>query len=469
MGQVQGPVVQVRFPSTGLGRLRVSGANFVMAQAGLRVRQAAILSMVALVSLAGLSGCSGFLIGERNPVPVELADKAQIPNVMGVRSWGDEVPDDPVATLRQRNPDLPRPAQDAARLRGRPVVDILALSGGGADGAFGSGVLVGWTQSGRRPEFEIVTGVSAGALIAPFAFLGPKYDSVLREIWTKYDTKQLVKLAGLPGLLGGDSLIDTSPLAELIARYLNRDVLDEIASEYSRGRFLLVLTTNLDAQRPVVWNMGALAASRVPGSIALFHKIVLASAAIPGAFPPVRITVEANGEKYDELHVDGGTTREVFVLPVQAPFRAFDRFFPAPPIYRVFVVKNGKMSPAYEAVEQKTLPIAGRAIATLSLNQSEANIYRIFRRVQDAGAEFNFISVPVTFPYRRVEIFDPIYQTKLFDLAREMGKTGKGWSKVPPEVIPTNRRQKPVVTRPVIRSPRHDMFGQDDVSKIFFE
>lgn len=428
----------------------------------------AVCRWIAIFTLAAaLPGCAGLLIGQRSPVPVELQDQAHLPNLVGIRSWGDEVPDDAAGAIRLRNPNLPRPAQNATHIDGRPVIEILALSGGGADGAFGAGVLGGWTKSGRRPEFEIVTGVSAGALIAPFAFLGPKYDPVLREIWTKYDTKQLMKLAGLPGLLGGDALIDTAPLAELIAKYLNREVLDEIAAEYRRGRFLLVLTTNLDAQRPVVWNLGELARSKEPGSAELFHKIILASAAIPGAFPPVRISVVAGGQRFDELHVDGGTTREVFILPVQASLRAFDSFFVAPPIYRIYIIKNGKLSPAYDAVEQKTLPIAGRAIATLSLNQSEANIYRIYRRVRDAGADFNFISVPVTFPWERVEIFDPVYQTKLFDLGSELGRTGRGWSKVPPEVVPTNRRPKPVVTRPVIRSDRHNMFGQDDLSGIF--
>lgn len=362
---------------------------------------------------------------------------------------------------------VPRPGQTATKYRGRPIIEILALSGGGADGAFGAGILSGWTKSGRRPSFEIVTGVSAGALIAPFAFLGPKYDHVLKEIWTKYDTKQLISVNGLPSLIGGDSVIDTSLLAKLIARYVNDDVIAEIAEEYRKGRFLLVLTTNLDAQRPIVWNMGALAASGHRDAKMLFHKILLASAAIPGVFPPVRIRVAADGKTYDELHVDGGTTREVFITPVEAPLRAFNFFFRRKPIYRVYLIKNGKLAPNYEAVEQKTLPIAARSIMTLMLNQSEANIYRLYRQVRDSGADFNFISVPVTFPWKRVEIFDPVYQGKLFDFAERMGRTGKGWSKVPPEVIPTNKRPRPVVEKPVRRSVRHDMFGRDDLTRVF--
>ncbi len=431
------------------------------ARSGLRA--AAALMAVALLA----SGCAVTnLIAPRQPVPLELAEKAELPRLHGIRFWGDDVPDDALATLKRVMPDLPRPAQNATRVRGRPLIEILALSGGGADGAFGAGILTGWTESRRRPEFEIVTGVSAGALIAPFAFLGERYDPVLREIWTKYDTKQLVKLAGLPGLLGGDALIDTAPLADLIKKYLTRDVLDEIAAEYKRGRFLLILTTNLDAQRPVVWNMGALARIRTPEATELFHKVLLASAAIPGVFPPVRLSVEADGKSFDELHVDGGTTREVFVSPVQAPLTAFNPLFARRPIYRVYLIKNGKLAPTHEAVQQKTLQIAGRAVMTLMLNQSEANIYRIYRRVRDAGADFNFQSVPVTFPWQRVEIFDPVYQGKLFDFGRQLGRKNR-WMKVPPEVVPTRLRPKAVKPKPVKRTGRHDMFGGDDLTGIF--
>ena len=429
------------------------------------VRVALLLAACAMVS-----GCALPLLADRRPVPAQLAETATIPDIKGVRYWGDEVPNNVIAWIKRTVPDLPRPGRSAARTNGRPVVEILALSGGGGDGAFGAGVLTGWTTSGRRPEFEIVTGVSAGALIAPFAFLGPRYDPVLREIWTTYETKQLIKVAGIQGLLGGDAVIDTAPLGELIARYLSRDVLDEIAKEYRRGRFLLVLTTNLDAQRPVVWNLGALAASGHPAAPALFHKVVLASASIPGAFPPVRIQVDVAGERFDELHVDGGTTREVFVQPIQAPLRAFDPLFAGGrPIYRVFMIKNGKLAPIYAETEQKTLPIAGRAIQTLMLNQSEANIYRIYRHMRDAGADFNFVSVPVTFPFTPVEIFDPVYQGKLFDLGSEIGRTGRGWLKVPPEVIPTSRRSKPAELRPVRRTEQHDMFGRTDSLKGLFE
>jgi hypothetical protein len=311
----------------------------------------------------------------------------------------------------------------------------LALSGGGGDGAFGAGVLAGWSEQGNRPDFEVVTGVSAGAIIAPFAFLGPRYDAVLREIWTKFGTKDIGKQRGLAGIVGGDALIETSGLATLIAQYLDDAMIDEIGREYAKGRVLMVLTTNLDAQRPVVWNLGALALKRNASTRRLFHKIILASAAIPAVFSPVKISVEVDGKQYDELHVDGGTTQEIFISPARVPLKSLDGLYDKPPIRRIYLIKNGRGKPVFQAVEQKTLAIAGRAISTLILNQSSGEVYQIYRRALDAKAKFNFIAIPADFPFIPSEVFDPVYQTKLFEYGAELGRTGRGWLDMPPELI----------------------------------
>ncbi len=166
----------------------------------------------------------------------------------------------------------------------------------------------------------------------PLLISGPVYDKSLKQIWTQYQASEVITAQIIPGLFGGSALADTGPLAGLIAHYIDEKMLLDIAAEYSRGRILLVLTTNLDAQRPVVWNMGEIARAGDKKALELFRKVILASAAIPGAFPPVSIDVEANGKPYEEMHVDGGTMREVFVLPVQAPFRAFDPLYAAKPL-----------------------------------------------------------------------------------------------------------------------------------------
>ena len=392
------------------------------------VRQA--LAVCAIVLLSGLGGCATMLV--RNGIAdAGLATSARVADMPGVRFWQDEVPRDVASEARRRFPNLPRLAQNSGLVDGRPVVETLALSGGGSDGAFGAGVLTGWTERGNRPEFEIVTGVSAGAIIAPFAYLGPSHDHQLKEIWTQYQTNELITASILPGLLGGPALTDNAPLQALIATYIDKAFLRQIAHQYSKGRMLLVLTTNLDAQRPVVWNMGEIARYGTGDALDLFRKVILASAAIPGALPPVSIDVIANGKPYEELHVDGGTTREVFVLPVQAPFKAFDPLYSAPPIRRLYIIKNGKLTPESEVTKPKAVSIAARAIATLIKSQNLTELYRIYRLAKDAGADFNLLAVPPTFTMKAKEFFDPEYQTALFKEGVAIGRAGGPWMKQP--------------------------------------
>lgn len=399
-------------------------------------RRLATVAFAAAMS-ATVAACGALMI--RDGVPnAQLANIAQVANRPGMRFWGDETPRDFRSEAQRRLPNMPDLSQSAEQIGGRPVIEILALSGGGGDGAFGAGLLTGWSERGDRPRFEVVTGVSAGAIIAPFAFLGPRYDDALQEIWTKYQTSQLVTSQILPGLFGGASIADASPLEALVAKYVDRAFLSAIAREYRKGRLLFVGTTNLDAQRPVVWNMGEIAASKHPGSIELFRKVIMASAAIPGALPPVQIPVVVDGKSYDELHVDGGTTREVFVLPINVPFHTFDSLYTAPPIRKIYLVKNGKATPEYEIVQPKTLSIVGRSISTLIKNQNLGEIYRIWRMARDDSVDFNFIAVPANFNHKYNEFFDPVYQTALFEEGRKLGRGRTPWLKHPPDLIAKN-------------------------------
>ncbi len=196
-----------------------------------------------------------------------------------------------------------------------PVVDVLAVSGGGEDGAFGAGVLTAWTRTGTRPEFRLLTGVSTGALTAPFAFLGPAYDARLEEVYTRLAPSEVLRKRCLTAAIFNDAIFDTAPPFATISRILDEAMLADIAREYGRGRRLLVGTTDLDARRPVIWNLGAIAASGSPRALDLTRRLLLASAAIPGAFPPVMIDVEADGRRYQEMHVDGGATAQMFLFP----------------------------------------------------------------------------------------------------------------------------------------------------------
>ena len=194
--------------------------------------------------------------------------------------------------------------------------DLLALSGGQEDGAFGAGLLVGWSERGDRPRFKIVTGTSTGALAAPFAFLGREYDWALKKIYTETQAADVVSgKRFLLSAVNNEALMDSGPLEQSIAKYLDIKILDRIGEEYEKGRLLLISTTNLDTGRLAIWNVGAIAASGHPRRLDLVRKIILASAAIPGMFPPVMIDVLLDQAKHQEMHVDGGTVSQVFLYP----------------------------------------------------------------------------------------------------------------------------------------------------------
>lgn len=385
------------------------------------------------VTAAGIvSGCAS--LTPRNGIAsAPLQNRAVISGLPGVRTWGDEIPADLAQALRGHMGRGGLSAPAVARVAfNRSVVEILALSGGGTDGAFGAGLLVGWTKRGDRPEFEIVTGVSAGAIIAPFAYLGPRYDKVLTQIWTEVNVKDLFVSQGLGGILGGIAAVDTAPLAAAIAKYVTPRLMSEIAVQHDRGRLLLVGTTNLDAQRPVVWNLGAIASSGHPDALELMRKVIRASCAVPGLFPPVTIEVEADGKVYEEMHVDGGVTRDVFVAPFPVAYSAFDRFYASPPQRKLFIVTNGKITPEPEVVAPQTLTIAARSIYTLLKSQHQGEIQLIYRRALDSRADFNMASVPDNFRSSSATFGDPDYEKALYDVGFSFWRTGGHWAKHPP-------------------------------------
>jgi hypothetical protein len=396
--------------------------------------------VVAVGLLAAISaGCAHI---ERQAVPASLVSHAMVPGLANARFWGDEVPKDVVAFVQTHMPGVARMASRPALEMGRPLVEYLALSGGAEDGAFGAGLLVGWSKRGDRPRFEVVTGVSAGALIAPYAFLGPGYDAQLAELWTTFDAQMVATPQVLAGLLGAEAIADTAPLRELIAKHVDRRMLREIAHEYRNGRLLMVGTTNLDAQRQVIWNMGeiAAAAARDPEAAQLFRDVLLASASIPGVFPPVHVKVRVGDQVFEEMHVDGGPTRQVFLAPAQFSLRTFDSLYPQPPVRRVYVVRNGKLAPAYEAVQPNTLAISARSLFTVTKNQGIGDINRIYAMTQRDGAEFRLASIPASFTAESKQSFDPAYMKALFEVGYRLGLGGKAWVRTPPEAVPAAQR-----------------------------
>ena len=308
-----------------------------------------------------------------------------------------------------------------------PPVNLLAISGGGDNGAYGAGFLNGWTEAGTRPEFKVVTGVSTGALIAPFAFLGPKYDYVLRRVYTETSQKDIFKKRGIVKGIFGDAMADSRPLAGVIASYVTPDLLKEIAGEYAKGRVLLVGTANLDSLEPVIWNMTAIAASADPNARSLFEKVLLASASIPGAFPPVMIDVSVDGTRYQEMHVDGGTMAQVFVYPpsfsvANAPQRK----------RTLYIIRNARLDADWASVERRTLSIATRAIGSLTRTQGIGDLYRIYATAQRDGLDYNLTYIPATFNTPHNEEFDTTYMRSLYAVGEQAAKSGYQWQKLPP-------------------------------------
>ena len=256
-----------------------------------------------------VAGCGSL---PRNPVPVDRMKQAELPGMPDVRAWAGSFSEafeaDLAESVRQESVADFRRAPD-----GSGHYAALSMSGGGDKGAFGAGFLNGWTASGTRPTFKLVTGISTGALIAPFAFLGPEYDEVLKNAYTTISADEVLRKRGL-SRFWRDAVADTEPLAALIARDVDEDVLKAVARAHGQGRRLYVGTTHMDAGRLVVWNMGAIASSGHPEALALFRKVMLASASVPVAFPPVLIEVEVDGERYDEMHADGGVETQMFFL-----------------------------------------------------------------------------------------------------------------------------------------------------------
>jgi len=375
------------------------------------------------------AGCA--TIAPRNVLPQASAAQIELEGFHNIRFWGDAPARDIQAIMTAGAPRAEMRSPSGAE-RQSPLSNLLAISGGAEDGAFGAGLLVGWGDAGTRPVFDLVTGVSSGALIAPFAFLGREYDGQLREIFTKYG-RQDVFTYNVPGLLEGSALVDDAPLARLIERYVDDAFMQEIARERIKGRILLIGTTNLDTQRPVMWDMGRIAMSQNPDAKSLFRKILLASATLPGVFPPVRIRVRVGGQSYDELHVDGGVTRQVFMAPSIFSFASRDQKSARPAGKpRLFVIRNGKIDPEWQPVNENVLSITQRSISTLIKNQGIGDLYRIYSVTRRDGIDFNLASIPADFRETSGEPFDQKYMVALFDRGYDLASHNYSWVKAPP-------------------------------------
>ena len=324
--------------------------------------------------------------------------------------------------------DDPNAATEATLMGYRDRISILALSGGGADGAYGVGVLNGWTQTGTRPNFDIVTGVSTGALMAVFAFLGPEYDEMLKRLYINQTDSDIFRPRGVAGLLS-DSIYDNGPLKLQIEKFVTQDILDKIASEHNSGRRLYVATTNLDAGELVVWDMGLLARGGADGrtnNLQLFQKVLRASAAIPVLFPPVYIKPK-RGVQLRQAHVDGG---------VKAPVLLSDFLFSQPSKTRdVYVIINGSLSleDDHKAVEPNLQSIAAKSVSGLTRELTQQVLYRGYVKAVNSKSRFWLTAIPDDIPPLETALeFDADHLQRIYDRGeRDVQRPDFWWTKPP--------------------------------------
>ena len=384
-----------------------------------------------LVTASFLSGC-GTLARDR-AVPPALHGQEQIGDMPGVRyqalsSHGVEKILNDIKASVDANKTTPQ------GITNHDVANYLSISGGGDNGAFGAGLLTGWTERGDRPTFDLVTGVSTGSLIAPFAYLGPEYDPVLKAVYTETQPSDIYLERGLLGALFGEAIGDTTPLFKLISKHIDAELLKKIADEYTRtNRWLLVATTNLDTGTPVIWNMGKLAQVGTPEALALFRKILLASAAIPGVFPPVMIDVVADGKNYQEMHVDGGATMSVFLYPAALGEAARkQKVLTTIKKRNAYIIRNARIDADWKETERDTLSIMGRAVAQLIQSQGYGDLYRIYQIAQRDHVEFNLAYIGADFKFPHEREFDRQYMNALYQYSYVLGKAGYPWVHTPP-------------------------------------
>ena len=389
-------------------------------------RSTLLTSLLLMPTLLTLAGCATLT---RHPSTKDQQAVAIIPDIPNARVWSDDRAD---TLLARAKSDI----RAAAAGRGG-AINVLAISGGGSNGAYGAGLLTGWSDRGTRPEFAVVTGASAGAIISPFAFLGSTYDSVLKSLFSEVIGEELLQVDGLSALFGS-GVFKTEPHTRLIARYVDEPMLGKIANEYRKGRRLLIVTTNLDSQRTAVWDMGAIASSGATGALDLFRDVLVASASVPGVYSPVLINVEGKGRRFEEMHVDGGVRANLLVVPESLLLS----IVPPPSSGarpRVYILINNKLEQDFEIVEGKTLAILSRSFTTAVKANTQNTLIATYDFARRNKWDFNLSSIGANYPTTTSIGFDQTYMRQLFQHGYDQGFQGQPWRKALPATytIPT--------------------------------
>lgn len=370
---------------------------------------------IAIFMLAFLAGC---VAPDRIVYGPRAAENATIEGFEHIRIYADTGRDLPDA-----HEWLPVPVHTE--------INYLVLSGGGAGGAFSVGALKAWSDFGARPRFDIVSGVSTGALIAPYAFLGESYDDTLVSLYTSGVAKDLVDADFLPKGLLGASLLKQAPLRTMVERYLTSDILAKIASEHRKGRRLLVLTSNLDSQRAVIWNMGAIAGSGRPDALKLFQDVIIASASIPGLYPAVLIKATSDGSAFEEMHSDGGSSSQILTIPEGWMANSDTVDWPKGFKLNMFIIVNNALIPEFSTTTNNTFAVMARANSALIKAQTRSALVATYVYAQKNGIRFRVASIDTQLPYRMTDPFNTDYMRAVYNLGYAKMASGSLWKDRP--------------------------------------
>ncbi len=320
--------------------------------------------------------------------------------------------------------------------------NVLALSGGGLYGAYSTGFLAGWTRTETRPEFDVVTGVSVGALIAPYAFLGPEYDDRMQQLYTGVRAEDIFRIRTWVTIPFKDAVASSAPLRQLIGSQVDQALLDRIAAEHRKGRRLYVGTTNLDTRRFVMWDMGAIASQPAPDGMRLFQDVLLASCSVPGMLPPVEFVVEVDGQPSAELHTDGGVSSQIFVPSVVFRTASQGVVNAAGGIPggtgNLYAVVAGKLYPDAAPVRRRVLPILGATTETLMYAHCRAELMSLYGQARIAGMQYHLTALKQDVPANSETpiSIDQKEMTKLYAEGMREGVAGPAWRYAPPDICP---------------------------------
>ncbi|WP_249156664.1 patatin-like phospholipase family protein [Bradyrhizobium sp. KB893862 SZCCT0404] len=378
-----------------------------------RIRHAGV-RLTALLALSlglALGACTSL---PRTPYTAAEAQASRVLDIDGLRRYADE----PVTKF-----SFEKDTSTATK-------SYLALSGGGADGAYGVGVLNGWSAARTRPTFSVVSGVSTGGLIAPFAFLGSQYDDTLKDVYTSGIAESLLNDPSIMRVLFGSGLFGNTRLRELVARYVGPEIMAQVARENAKGRRLLIVTTDLDTQRTAIWDMGKIAAVGTPEALKLFRDVMAASASIPLVFPPIMIDAEGQGRKFQEMHVDGGVTAPVLTLPDALLFQGSR--LPGSARMDIYILVNKKIERNFELVSNSTIDVASRSLSAITQSQTRSIIFSTYDFAKRNRLGFHLSYIARDYPAPPSEGFDTGYMRALYQYGYEKAASGQAWTSTLP-------------------------------------